>query len=583
MHQGNGKPKGRLLIIDDNRAIHDDFHKILGWRDEDAALEEAEAAFLGQAATVTTRIKYDIDDAFQGQEGLELVVQALHHKQPYDVAFVDMRMPPGWDGVETIERLWQRDPELQIVICTAYSDYTWSEIIERLGCHDKLLILKKPFDNFEVSQLAIALTEKRHLARQANMKMEQLESLVQLRAQKLQEINLEVERLLSAISSLLIGIDGEGVVRRWNAKAEILFDISCGKAIGQPFGKLDIEWINGDDAFRLISLDHANEEVRHEIEYYDRHHAIRLLSLSVYPVKEAKQICGILILGRDITEQRLLELKVQQAQKLESIGQLAAGLAHEINTPIQFVSGNLDFLQQGFHRLEQLLDAHEALANALLLDQHPEASLQAIATTKDTIKLDFVKKEVPQAFTEVIDGINRVAEIVKAMKSFSHPGSQQKTAVDLNKAILDTLTVSRHEWQRIAEIKTDLAPNLPLVPCMLGEFNQVVLNLVVNAAHAISNVVDPENCKKGMITIRTRFNESWVRIEICDTGGGIPVAIQRRIFDPFFTTKEVGKGTGQGLAIAHNIIVNKHGGSLTFETQEKKGTIFYIDLPLYDT
>jgi signal transduction histidine kinase len=361
----------------------------------------------------------------------------------------------------------------------------------------------------------------------------------------------------------------------------MLFDISCDKAIGQPFGKLDIEWINGDDAFRLISLDHAHQEVQHEIEYYDRHHAIRLLGLSVYPVKEAQQICGILILGRDITEQRLLELKVQQTQKLESIGQLAAGLAHEINTPIQFVSGNLDFLQQGFHCLEQLLDAHEGLVNALLLDQPPEASLQAIATTKETIKLDFVKKEVPQAFTEVIDGIKRVAEIVQAMKAFSHPGFQQKTAVDLNKAILDTLTVSRHEWQRIAEIKTDLAPDLPLVPCLLGEFNQVVLNLVVNAAHAIGNVVDPDNGNKGTITIRTHYDESWVRVEVCDTGDGIPVAIQRRVFDPFFTTKELGKGTGQGLAIAHNIIVNKHGGILTFETQEKQGTIFYIDLPLH--
>jgi two-component system NtrC family sensor kinase len=582
MEQGHGSQKGRLLIIDDNRSIHDDFHKILGQSDENVALAEAETAFLGKAATVAPRITYHIDDAFQGQEGLELVVQALHHQRPYDVAFVDMRMPPGWDGVETIERLWDRDPDLQIVICTAYSDYTWSEIIERLGCNDNLLILKKPFDNVEVSQLAVALTEKRRLARQANLKMEQLEALVQLRTQKLQETNLEVERLLSAISSLLIGTDGEGVVRRWNTSAEELFDIAADEAIGKPFGKLDIDWVNGEDVLKLISIDNANQSAQHEVEYYDRHHATRLLGLSVYPVKEAQQMCGILILGRDITEQRLLELKVQQTQKLESIGQLAAGLAHEINTPIQFVSGNLDFLQQGFHRLEQLLDAHETLADALLLDQSPEAILPAIETTKETIKWDFVKQEVPKAFTEVIDGINRVAEIVQAMKSFSHPGSQKKTAVDLNKAILDALTVSRHEWQRIAEIKTDLAPDLPLVPCLLGEFNQVILNLVVNAAHAIGDVVDANHPSKGTITIHTHHDGSWVRVEVGDTGGGIPAAIQRRIFDPFFTTKEVGKGTGQGLSIVHNIIVNKHGGNLTFETQENQGTIFYVDLPLYD-
>jgi signal transduction histidine kinase/DNA-binding NarL/FixJ family response regulator len=582
MDQGNGSQAGRLLIIDDNRSIHDDFHKILGCREEDTALIEAEAAFLGKAATVTPRITYEIDDAFQGQEGLELVVQALHHERPYDVAFVDMRMPPGWDGAETIERLWERDPDLQIVMCTAYSDYTWTEIIERLGCNDKLLILKKPFDNVEVSQLAVALTEKRRLARQANLKMEQLEALVDLRTQKLQEANLEVERLLSAISSLLIGIDSEGVVRRWNTSAEILFNIIADEAINKLFDSLHIDWVNRDNALSLISISSVNHEIQHEIEFYDRYHTTRLLGLSVYPVKESGQICGILILGRDITEQRLLELKVQQTQKLESIGQLAAGVAHEINTPIQFVSGNLDFLQQGFNRLEQLLDAHEALVNALSLDQCPEASLQAIETTKEAIKLDFVRKEVPQAFTEVIDGINRVAEIVQAMKSFSHPGTQHKTAIDLNKAIFDTITVSRHEWQRIAEIKTDLASDLPLVPCLLGEFNQVILNLIVNATHAIGDVVGANHDNKGTITIRTSYDESWVRVEVCDTGAGIPVAIQRRIFDPFFTTKEVGKGTGQGLAIAHNIIVNKHEGNLTFETQNKKGTTFYIDLPLYD-
>jgi signal transduction histidine kinase len=208
--------------------------------------------------------------------------------------------------------------------------------------------------------------------------------------------------------------------------------------------------------------------------------------------------------------------------------------------------------------------------------------MQQIATTKETIKLDFVKKEVPKAFTEVIDGTNRVTEIVQAMKSFSHPGTQKKTGVDLNKAILDTLTVSRHEWQRVADIKTELAPDLPLVPCLLGEFNQVILNLVVNAAHAIGEVATINHNQKGTITVRTYQSGSWVRIEVSDTGGGIPASIQRRIFDPSFTTKEVGRGTGQGLAIAHNIIVHKHGGNLTFKTQKDQGTTFYIDLSLND-
>jgi signal transduction histidine kinase len=166
------------------------------------------------------------------------------------------------------------------------------------------------------------------------------------------------------------------------------------------------------------------------------------------------------------------------------------------------------------------------------------------------------------------------------MRSFSHPGTQERTPLDLNKAISDTLTIARNEWKSVAEVETDLDPDLPPVPCLAGEFQQVILNLIVNAAHAIGDVVSDGNGDRGTITVRTHHDQAWARIEIGDTGTGIPVAVQSRIFDPFFTTKEVGKGTGQGLAIAHHIIANKHGGILTFETEADRGTTFCICLPL---
>lgn len=173
-----------------------------------------------------------------------------------------------------------------------------------------------------------------------------------------------------------------------------------------------------------------------------------------------------------------------------------------------------------------------------------------------------------------------MAAIVRAMKDFSHPGGQQKQAVDLNRAIENTLTVSRNEWKYVADLVTDLDPSLPPVACLPSDFNQVVLNLVVNAAQAVANVVRDGSNGKGTITVRTRREGDWAAVHIEDTGTGIPEEIHTKVFDPFFTTKEVGQGTGQGLAIAHAIVVERHGGSISFETQVGRGTAFVIRLPI---
>ncbi len=278
-------------------------------------------------------------------------------------------------------------------------------------------------------------------------------------------------------------------------------------------------------------------------------------------------VTDISMLKQTLEERDRLEDNLRQAQKLEAIGQLAAGIAHEINTPTQYVGDNLRFLKESFGELDallgQLVDVGGDPASKLLQDAD----------------FDYLKEEIPRALNQSLEGVDRVAKIVRAMKEFSHP-AREKTATDLNRAIQSTITVASNEWKYVAEIETDLDGSLPAVHCSPAEFNQVVLNIIVNAAHAIADVVGDGGKGKGKIRVRTRPDGDHAVIEITDSGCGMPAHIQSRIFDPFFTTKEVGKGTGQGLAIAHNVIVDKHGGSIKVQSAPGAGTTFIIRLPI---
>ncbi|MCP9447511.1 MAG: HAMP domain-containing histidine kinase [Nitrospira sp.] len=207
--------------------------------------------------------------------------------------------------------------------------------------------------------------------------------------------------------------------------------------------------------------------------------------------------------------------------------------------------------------------------------------IEACEAEAQRADLDYVTEEIPRAIAQTMEGVDRVAKIVRAMKDFAHPGGDEKAFGDLNKAIESTVTVTRNEWKYVADLKTDLAPDLPLVPCLLSEFNQVIMNMIVNAAHAIGDVVKGTG-RKGVIAITSRRDGQFAEIRIADTGTGIPEQIRHKIFDPFFTTKEVGKGTGQGLAIARSVVVDKHRGSITVESEVGKGTTFIVRLPLTD-
>jgi len=293
----------------------------------------------------------------------------------------------------------------------------------------------------------------------------------------------------------------------------------------------------------------------------------RTVRTSKVPLRDENgEVIGIIGVGFDITERKVAEQRLAASEHLESIGRLAAGVAHEINTPIQYLNDSVYFIRDA---MQDLL-AHNAKLMAMLPEPpEPDEDIEDLRT------------DLPPALDRVVEGLARIAEIVRSMKEFSHVDQREMARVDLNRAINSTLVIARTEYKYCADLATEFA-DLPLVTCHGGQINQVVLNLVVNAAHAIADRNKAlGTTEKGLITVKTRIQDGFAVISIGDTGGGIPEAIRKRIFEPFFTTKEVGRGTGQGLSIAHNVI-NAHGGKLDFVTEMGKGTTFNVFLPIDD-
>ena len=292
-------------------------------------------------------------------------------------------------------------------------------------------------------------------------------------------------------------------------------------------------------------------------------------------VAGTKYLRGLML---DITELRRMGRELAAAQKLESVGRLASGVAHEINTPVQFVSDNVQFVGTALTDIAAVIHAYRGLQRAVQSGGDTAAAARLASEAEKAADLDYILENGPLAIASSIEGLGRIATIVRSMKEFAHPDQAEKAFADLNQAIRGTLVIAQNEYKYVAEIETQFG-DLPPVLCHLGEINQVVLNLLVNAAHAISDVVK-DTGTLGKLTVRTRLDGDAVEIAIGDTGTGIPVEARDHLFEPFFTTKEVGKGTGQGLAIAHSVIVNKHGGTLRFETECGKGTTFFIRLPI---
>jgi PAS domain S-box-containing protein len=404
----------------------------------------------------------------------------------------------------------------------------------------------------------------------------------QLTEKALQRAHAENERLLATISSILIVLDDKGRVTSWNEAAERAFGIGRPQAVGKPLAELPIRW-DGTPFLPQLESAYGGQAAVHldDVAFVRPDGGRAYLGVTLTPIPAGNGMPqGLLLFGADVTERRQLTAQLAQAQKLESIGQLAAGIAHEINTPIQYVGDNTTFLQGAFADLRGALAAYAQLHEAARRGAPDPGVLARVDEAVRRADLEYLGEEIPRAIGQSLEGVGHVAKIVRALKEFSHPGGEEKTAIDINHAVENTITVARNEWKYVADMVTDLGSDLPPVPCLPGELNQVLLNLIINAAHAIGDRLGGEQGDKGTITVTTRQRGDRVAVSIADTGSGIPEAVRSRIFDPFFTTKPVGKGTGQGLAIAHAVIVKKHGGRIDFATEVGRGTTFTIELPL---
>ena len=265
------------------------------------------------------------------------------------------------------------------------------------------------------------------------------------------------------------------------------------------------------------------------------------------------------------------------SQRLEVVGQIAAGLAHEINTPVQYIGDNVRYVSSEIDKIIHVLKGYQNLGRLIEDDAILRERLSELRSKEEEHDLDFIVDDIPNALEQTISGVNVIAGIVGSLKALVHPGGREKTEVKVNESIEQAVTLCKGEWKKAAELELELAEDLPEVECYSGELNQVLINLIVNASHAIeSSSMDG----LGQIKITSFLYKSSVGIMIEDSGSGIPLEIQHRVFDPFFTSKDVGQGTGQGLAFAHASIVERSNGTLFFETAEGHGTTFHIYLPV---
>jgi two-component system cell cycle sensor histidine kinase/response regulator CckA len=534
------KPNRRILIVDDNTSIHGDFRNILCPDNSDEAAANALEAVLFEENNAQ-QMNFELDSAHQGQEGLEMVQRALAENRPYALAFVDVRMPPGWDGIETIARVWEVDPELQIVVCTAYADYSWEEMRAKVGEPDSLLVLKKPFDNIEVQQLAHALTKKWLLNFQTRLQMAEL-------AKANQSLATSEERFSKAFheSPLASGIQSFPDQRFVDVN-QMLAQVT-GHKREQMIGRTPAElclWEKPEIADQWYE-GLLRQELLRDQEAKLRKEAGALIEVlvSLSPIALGEQP-HVLLVAQDVSERALLERQLRQAQKMEAIGQLAAGVAHDFNNILTVIQGYAGLMQQ---------------------------------------KLDPSSPQ-KKSLEQIARAAARAATLIRQLLMFSRKQVMQFRHLDLN----DTLRNSIKMLERLVgeHVQIDFRPQspIPAIHADTSMMEQIAMNLAVNARDAMPN--------GGRVSITTaletihraptpidpeRRDGEYLCLTFSDTGTGMDTQVLSRIFEPFFTTKPVGKGTGLGLSTVFGI-VRQHQGWLEVESTPNQGTTFRIYFP----
>jgi len=560
----------RILVIDDNSAIHDDIRKILARpKPTSASLEDEEALLFGESNQAANTPAFEIDSALQGQEGLELVRKSLQQDRPYALAFVDVRMPPGWDGVETISRIWEIYPELQVVICTAYSDYSWEDITRQFGHSDSVLILKKPFDNIEVLQMAHALIKKWYLTQHAKSQLLDLDKMVGARTAELQvanqrlkqeiaertqaenQLRLSEERFGKAFKSSPVPMSIQSLQNYRYLDVNDSYVEMTGYDRDELVGKSSLDlnlW--PDPAARKVLLDQLGEgkslrNVETRIRTKDRQEKPTLLCAELMTLGNEP---FALISENDISQRLQLESQLRQAQKMEAIGHLAAGVAHDFRNILTVIQGH--------------------------------ASLRLSNPNLDSKTVESLK--------QITQAVERASNLTQQLLAFSRKQIMRMEVVDLNKLLRHLSDMLARLIGEHITLQYHFTEPLPFTEVDVCSIEQVLLNLAVNARDAMA--------QGGLLVIKTSLSQitpiyasshaeaaigDFVCVSVTDTGCGMDDHTKSRLFEPFFTTKEVGKGTGMGLATAYGLI-KQHNGWIEVESKVGVGSTFKIYLPSSD-
>jgi len=498
-----------------------------------------------------------------------------------DIILLDLGLPDA-HGLDAVRRVRSAAPRIPLVVLTGCEDELVADQALQEGAQD--FLVKGQIETPGLLRAIRYATQRMKADVETQKARDDAEAANRIKGELLAELqaaHVETELFLRSIPSILIGVDSEGRITRWNQNATKIFGVDNSIAEGRTIENCGIEWRHPEMKAEIARWLGTESSYRLDNLAYEREGKTRFLGLNILrvPAKNGVQT-GFILTGADVTERVGLELQLRQAQKLEGIGQLAAGIAHEINTPTQFVGDNIRFLKDSWGAVGEFLNFCGTMQPECASGAASPENLQQFCELHKKCDLEYLSEHIPKAIDLSLEGVKRITKIVKGFKEFSHPGSEEKHAINLNQAIETTISVARHEWKYCSELVTAFDADLPLVPCLVGEFNQVMLNLIVNSAQAITSAAEKNGAGKGTITISTRRDGQWATIAVADTGAGIPVEVRSRVFEPFFTTKEVGKGTGQGLALAHAAIVKRHQGQLWFESELGQGTTFFIRLPL---
>lgn len=485
-------------------------------------------------------------------------------KNEYDLILADFSLP-DYDGFSALKFVTNQTSKIPFILFSGSIGEEKAIESLKLGATD--YVLKQNINAlFPAIKRALKEAEEYHKRKQFEEKLRQNE--------------YEYRTLFEAAPDGIQILDANGIILDCN-KAELqILGFERNELIGKNTANFFLKKRRNiiEKEFSILGDKNFAES---QFEMVHKDGTILIIWRKAHAIYSDKgKLKKIILYDRDITQRKILESQLSEAQKLEAIGQLAAGIAHEINTPTQFVSDNIHFLKDALNDMSDLIAKYQNVPSKL--DKYSEliSTIEEINNFEKKIDIEYLLQDIPQAIEQSLEGVKRISKIVKAMKEFSHPGIEEKTYVDINKAIENTVTISKNEWKYVAEVSTEFEEETLLVPCLPGELNQVFLNIIVNAAHAIGDKIGKDAKEKGKIHITTRKNNEFGEIRISDTGNGIPENIKNKVFDPFFTTKEVGKGTGQGLAISHNVITKKHKGSIKLESELGKGTTFIIRLPL---